>query len=232
MTLGKHHAKRLLAVLVFVVAVGGGEALADCGPTYAPRVNVDVILPSIPQDFTQTSAALQAAHPDRADGRQNIVLGLTNYGSFFELLPVTTLVTQPDGSICASLSSEEVRFGYNKVTVYVTNGLFGEGCLTDHVLAHERHHVEILWQTLAEFAPIMEAEVLASANAIGVIHVANRQEAQQIIREALKPAVDNVFADFSQTLDQRQAEFDSPAEYARNRTVCGGRLNAIINRIR
>ena len=30
------------------------------------------------------------------------------------------------------------------------------------------------------------------------------------------------------TLKARQAEFDSPAEYARNGTVCGGRINNVL----
>jgi hypothetical protein len=223
-----------IAVLAFVTGLNAniGQAKASCGQPSAPRVAVDAVLPEVTHDFTKTPSQLMTMGPDSPHARLGTMLGLTISRSFFELQPEIRVFAQPDGSYCVNLTAAKARFGYKNVDVYVTRHLNGEACLRDHVLGHENHHVDIARQTLAEFAPKMEAALVAAASTLGVMQIRNSQEAAARLHSALKPALDKVFLDFNKTLERRQAEFDSPAEYARSNTVCDGRLNAIIQMLR
>jgi hypothetical protein len=223
-----------VAILLFVAALDAtiGQAKANCGQPSAPRVAVDAVLPEVTHDFTKTPSQLLTMGPDSPHARRGTMLGLTVSRSFFELQPEIRVVPQPDGSYCVNLTAAKARIGYKKIDVYVTRHLNGETCLREHVLGHENHHVDIARQTLAEFAPTMEAALVAAASRVGVMQIRNSQEAAARLHAALKPALDKVFQDFNKTLERRQAEFDSPAEYARSNTVCDGRLNAIIQMLR
>jgi hypothetical protein len=108
---------------------------------------------------------------------------------------------------------------------------FDEGsCAYRHILAHEMRHVQVNQLTLVAAAERMRDGMRASfGNKIYHGTAAELQERlTRHIQDQWMPWVD---AQMKHTL-QRHREIDTPEEYARNRTVCGGEIARTLDRLR
>lgn len=108
---------------------------------------------------------------------------------------------------------------------------FKEGsCAHRHILAHEMRHVQINQLTLSAAAGRMREGMQQSfGNKIYYGEATELQERlTRHIREQWLPWVD---AQMKHTL-QRHREIDTPEEYARNRTACGGEIARTLDAMR
>jgi hypothetical protein len=102
-------------------------------------------------------------------------------------------------------------------------GEFEEGsCAYRHILAHEMRHVQVNQLTLESTAERLREGLKESFG--NKVYYGSAAELQarltRHIRDQWMPWVD---AQMKHTL-QRHREIDTPEEYARNRTVCGGEI--------
>lgn len=108
---------------------------------------------------------------------------------------------------------------------------FEEGsCAHRHILAHEMRHVQVNQLTLSAAAERMREGMRQSFG--NKIYYGEPKELQERltrhIREQWLPWVD---AQMKHTL-QRHREIDTPEEYARNRTACGGEIARTLDAMR
>lgn len=124
----------------------------------------------------------------------------------------------------------EVTLSLDPHTVSVASEFDEGSCAYRHVLAHEMRHVEVNQQTLASAADRMREGMRSSfANKVYYGEPAELQERlTRHIREQWLPWVD---AQMKHTL-QRHREIDTPEEYARNRTACGGEIARVLDSVR
>ncbi|MFC3683880.1 hypothetical protein [Hydrogenophaga luteola] len=103
-------------------------------------------------------------------------------------------------------------------------------CAHRHILAHEMRHVQINQLTLASAADRMREGMQQSFG--NKVYYGEPKELQERltrhIREQWLPWVD---AQMKHTL-QRHREIDTPEEYARNRTACGGEIARTLDAMR
>ena len=104
------------------------------------------------------------------------------------------------------------------------------GCAHRHILAHEMRHVQINQLTLVNAAERMREGMQQSFG--NKVYYGEPKELQERltrhIREQWLPWVD---AQMKHTL-QRHRDIDTPEEYARNRTVCGGEIARTLDAMR
>lgn len=103
-------------------------------------------------------------------------------------------------------------------------------CAHRHILAHEMRHVQVNQLTLSTAAARMREGMQRSFG--NKVYYGEAQELQERltrhIREQWLPWVQ---AQMTHTL-QRHREIDTPEEYARNRTVCGGEIARTLDAMR
>lgn len=108
---------------------------------------------------------------------------------------------------------------------------FDEGsCAHRHILAHEMRHVQVNQRTLTDAAERMREGMRRSFG--NTIYYGEPDELQQRlthhIQDQWMPWLD---AQMKHTL-QRHRAIDTPEEYARNRTVCGGEIARTLDAMR
>lgn len=123
--------------------------------------------------------------------------------------------------------SIEVTLSLDPHTVSVANEFEEGSCAYRHILAHEMRHVELNQQTLTLAADRMREGMRHSfGNKVYYGEPAELQERlTRHIREQWLPWVD---AQMKHTL-QRHRDIDTPEEYARNRTACGGEIARVLD---
>ena len=114
--------------------------------------------------------------------------------------------------------------------VSVADAFEDGSCAHRHILAHEMRHVQVNQHTLDSTAERLREGLKDSfGNKIYYGSAAELQERlTRHIRDQWLPWVD---AQMKHTL-QRHREIDTPEEYARNRTVCGGEIARTLDAMR
>ena len=123
--------------------------------------------------------------------------------------------------------SIEVTLSLDPHVVSVASEFEEGSCAHRHVLAHEMRHVEVNRQTLESAADRMREGMRSSfGNKVYFGEPAELQDRlTRHIREQWLPWVD---AQMKHTM-QRHREIDTPEEYARNRTACGGEIARVLD---
>lgn len=103
----------------------------------------------------------------------------------------------------------DVRAGYAPAVLYIAREFKQDACSYQHILAHERQHVQIFNEELATWHGQV-TQAVEQANAAGWSNARLEGELVQLLRQS----DDKVY--------RRHAELDSPAEYTHNRFACGG----------
>jgi hypothetical protein len=114
----------------------------------------------------------------------------------------------------------EVVLSMEPMTVFVASELAGDRCRRDEVRAHEQKHVAVHEAFLREMPADLLAR-LADANVQRVYYAASAAAAQHDIELDVARAVAGFDGASRAEIARRQAEVDTPAEYARVASACG-----------
>jgi hypothetical protein len=114
----------------------------------------------------------------------------------------------------------ELEVGYTPVVSYVARELQNNECAANHVLEHERHHVQIYRDALLTLPQRVESKLRPLFN-----QVLESADSENGIRQLKEFALDE--AATTQPLHQA---FDSDEEYEKNTTACGGAVYSIYRR--
>ncbi len=182
-------------------------------PGCGSALNVIVKPMVVKEDFSKGFAAVQ-----EATGKSSHTATWTGDGAGVTManMGVASKVTL-DTNNCPVVN---IEVGFGEVDLFVAAELGKDACAHDHVLHHERHHVELYREaetTLAQrvtnkLAPKMDEVFNNSLPGVGV-------------RELLVLAMAE-----TSTVMSDQNGFDSEEEYAKNQTVCDGAIATIHRR--
>ena len=112
-----------------------------------------------------------------------------------------------------------VELSMQPMTVFVASELGGAPCQYEVTLSHEMKHVEVFRAVLEETARDLEREFPAALDA-ELNRAKTGKEMQQRLVVTIRDYLAQFMAERQQLLDARQAEVDSPEEYARVSTAC------------
>jgi hypothetical protein len=203
----------LLVAAVAALACGGARA-ATC-PDQPPPVVKFVALPSDVERDTSKSAkelaALDAATKP-LPSRYEDSLSSSSARSM-------TLVTNPDGSVCASLKEVDLKFGFKR-KIYVAQEFAGDACVAETIAAYQMPLVKADDDALAAFGAALAQTYGADVTAIGTGVGPNKDEAQKPLLDKMSALVkDKIFPAFSKQVVDGETKADRTLWKA---DPCGG----------
>lgn len=232
-------------VLLFVLPVL--FSFFACAPAFAsvaddesfcdPYQQVDVqIVPVFDTPVVDSSLGLLSLQSLSHQGAavvphgEAFALGLISYTPLVRFR--TQLAERPlyDGSFCIRVTGLRVEMGYRDVVIHVASEFQQDPCSFAHVLTHERKHASVNADLLREFVGKAQDRLSSFLRLTGTFRVSSKVEAERLIHEKLQNELDLLSQALFSENQRRQALVDSPEEYAKNRTACGGRVQEILRR--
>ncbi len=170
------------------------------------------------RDDTQSIAALTAKSGSKLAMHRAIGLTTAVFGQSTDI-ELQIVDDRHDPRACGS-PRVRVELSMQPMTVFVASELTDAPCQHEVTLSHEMKHVEVFRAVLEETARDLEHEF---PQAIGaeLNRARTAKEMQQRLVVAIRDYLAQFMAERQQLLDARQAEVDSPEEYARVSTACG-----------
>jgi hypothetical protein len=187
-----------------------------------PAVNATLPLASI-QQMARASANI-IPHYD------SVTLGVTHYEPVIEFRAPILERPLSDGSYCARVQRIDATIGYRNVTIFIANELNADPCSANHVMGHEQKHVAVNLALLQEYVPLIQKRLAEYLSLYGMFRMQTPEYANTLLREKANAILNDMSNRMLEENRRRQQLVDSPEEYARNNTVCGGRINEIVRR--
>jgi hypothetical protein len=219
---------------VVVVILGACDAVTSAAqragvvPTFeqhcamalpATRVDVAAVPVTYATDDTRPYAELTRMGVEAGEGER--VIGLTRARiSHTASIAVAGIEEPRSGQVCVR-PEIEVRLSMVPMTVYVGREFRGDECKREAIMEHERRHVAVYRDYLAEVVVEVRDEITRAYGNV-VMHFPGRDQAQREIETALTGYLDPILQRSTRELKLRQADVDTPAEYARVAAACGG----------
>jgi hypothetical protein len=231
-----------LLVVALVLCLGARSAAARtveppddvfCAPYQAVDVRVTPVFETPQINDRLSLRELQTVGSDPRTSipqRETFRLGMTHYTP--EVSFHSQLLKRPmhDGSYCVRVERVEVTMGYRDVQILIANEFTADACAFNHVLEHENKHVRVNADLLNEFTVRAKARLTEILRQSGVARVPTEAFAEQLIRDRLHAELESLASAMLDENRRRQALVDTPEEYARNDTACGGVVQAITRR--
>lgn len=124
--------------------------------------------------------------------------------------------------------SLQMTLRYEPVVVFVGREFLDDSCAYEFIRAHEDRHVQVHVRKLDEVAKQMQQDLHARLS--GVTHVGTRDALERQLKAEVRdewiPRAEVALQD----VKREHAAIDTPEEYARSRTVCGGRIGRYLPR--
>jgi hypothetical protein len=213
----------LVAVPMLLAACGkDGNPFASfetrCAKLPSAQFEISTTPVTFERDDTQSIAVLTAKSGSKLALHR--VSGLTT--AFFGQSTDIDLQIVDDRRNPRACGSPRVRveLSMQPMTVFVASELTDTPCQHDVTLSHEMKHVEVFRAVLEEAARELERE-LPEAIGAELRRAKTASEMQQRLVVAIRDYLAQFMAERQRLLDARQAEVDSPEEYARVSTACG-----------
>lgn len=157
---------------------------------------------------------------DERPSRRHRTIGLTQAHLGYEFtLESKGIEDRRGGRVCARPSVKLV-FSTAPMTVYVAREFAGDDCRRSAIRDHELRHVAVYAAYLDELAARARRE-LPGVFGSAVVHAADAAAAQQTMRTRLHSFMQGFMKTSYAELRARQAEVDTPEEYARLERRCG-----------
>jgi hypothetical protein len=227
----------LLSALACAAAIGAvagcdrvaatGAALAAANPLRGfearcealPPAHVDVAgaLGPVTERYDVAYAELSARQ--RQESASHRTIGLTEVELHHASTIEFTGIEDGRGRACMR-GVVRVEIAARPITVYVASEYRDDPCRKPEILAHEYRHVEVYRRYIEESAPALAAALRAR---IGDAphYGTGRESVQEALDEAIKAELRRLMADGERELARRNAEVDSPGEYASLVRGCG-----------
>ena len=206
--------------MVFLLCASGALAGCDqlrpfeqvCEKRLGPgNVSVVAARSELRNDFTQTSAALNARGAQKAG---QLVLGITEANLKSSVALGGAGVVKPFSGRYCTRPDVTVTLAYQPLTVYIAKEQAPGSCAHDLTLSHEMKHVRSYERFIGELAGQVEAEVKAVIGD-GIHYFASTSEGERELATKVNARVKAVIDTGMQNAQQRQGTIDSPEEYGR-----------------
>jgi len=213
-------------------------ALAQNNDDCEPYANIDISVTPVFDEpvinATVPLAELQKISRTAADvipHYDSVALGLTHYEPVIEFSAPIIQRELSDGTYCAKVQRIDAKIGYRNTTVFIGQELMADACASMHVLAHEKKHIAVNYVLLQEFVPLIQQRLSEYLKLYGMFRVQNPSYAEMLLRSKANAILSDMSQKILEENRRRQRLVDTPEEYARNNTVCGGRINTIIRNV-
>ena len=222
----------LLALAVLSAAACGRGSPFGGGPACPHDLDLDrtadssVVSASVPEvvrhDLTRAEVARLSGTEALGPGGKIRGLTLVHHQLSYK---TSIALTHPlfGGPRCAWLEKLTVDVTPDKIEIYVPKEYPENSCEYEQILAHERTHEKIHRDVLAQTADDMR-RALAKAVYLPArgtpLTVADRPEAERRIEAMVDKAAKPVYAEFKETLKERQAVIDLPKNYLWTQQRC------------
>lgn len=191
-----------------------------CAKALPPTRVVVVALPADHDtDFTRSYAELTRMGVE-ADANERVI-GLTR-ARIGHAATITVVGIEEPGSRRVCVRPEiRVELSLTPMTVFVGREFRDDACRRSAIIEHELKHVDVYRETLEAMTREARDEI-ARAYGNTVMLFASRDEAQREIETALTGYLGPLLERATSEARRRQAEVDTPDEYARVAGACGG----------
>jgi hypothetical protein len=211
-----------LAILLPGCGPDGGNPFASfearCAKLALSRFEVVAVPLTYERDDTQPIAALTLKSGSALATHRTMGLTTAVFGQSTDI--DLHVIDDRRGAAACGAPRVRVELSMQPVIVFVARE-FAEGtCQHAITLSHEMKHVEVFRRVLEDAARDLERE-LPEAIGTEVRRAANAEELQRRLIVAVRDYLARFMHERQQALDARQAEVDSPEEYARVSTACG-----------
>lgn len=133
---------------------------------------------------------------------------------------------------CVVIKGIDLKIGYNIMVVLIANEIQPKSCLDNEVLHHEMRHVSINQKYLGEIVSGLNHDVREfSANGLvfrGPTIDAAQSHAKETINSIIQPWIQRL----DRNLSRGHQTIDTPQEYERMSSLCGGEAQNIIRNAR
>jgi len=226
--------RRAAACLVLVPCFAGAATLspewaAEC-EARLPATQVDVKVVSAPVTYSTSlgvSDLTRRQNPPPAKGSRT--LGLTERRARTQIDGQHSLLTRPSEPLACLRPKVTVTLSLEPHTVFVAREFAAGSCAYHHIADHEMKHVQVNHLALTRTAAALRNELKSSFG--NRVFYGTPDELETNLDQHLKDWMDWVTAEMDKTLRLHQ-DIDSPQEYARNNTACGGEISRILTQHR
>jgi hypothetical protein len=217
---------RLTALLtvpaLLLAACGpGGNPFASfetrCAKLALSRFEVVAVPVTFERDDTQPIAALTVKSGSTLATHRTIGLTTAVFGQSTDI--ELHSVDDRRGARSCGTPRVHVELSMQPVTVFVARELVEAPCQREITLSHEMKHVEVFREVLDEAAQDLERELPESIGT-ELRRATSPEELQQRLIIAVRDYLALFLHERQRLLDERQAQVDSPEEYARVSTAC------------
>ena len=216
---------RRLTVLLLsgaLVACGQGNRFASfetrCAKLPPPQFEVRTAPVEFERDDTQPIAVLTARTGSALATHRAIGLTTAVFGQSTDI--DMQIVDDRRGARACGSPRVRVELSMQPMRVFVASELADLPCQHEVTLSHEMKHVEVFREVLEEAARDLEREFPEAVGA-EIRRAGTAKDMQQTLIVAIRDYLGEFMSERQQVLDARQAEVDSPEEYARVAAACG-----------
>lgn len=209
------------------------SAQADDCPAYeTPTINISplYVQPVYDDSVTLRQIRQYADQPNTVASKHEIPVGLTAANlSFKTSFTVSSSRGMLDSTYCAQISNFNMKFGFDNVRVYLARELPSNSCASQLVRDHENRHVATDRAILNEYLPQMQDLVKQKLATIGVIRASSPAMAEAKLQDMIRDFTTGLGNRISQVRESQQQKIDTPEEYRRLSTECGGQISRIVS---
>lgn len=195
-----------------------------------PPTAIEVKTEPAPIRFRKDRSVADLMQVQRLPQGNAYTLGLTEMQLGTRIHYRSPTLTHPREKAVCTRPNIVVTLSLDPHVVSVADAFEEGSCAHRHILAHEMRHVQVNQHTLdSTAARLLDGLKSSFGNKVYYGTAAELQERfTRHIQDQWLPWVD---AQMKHTL-QRHREIDTPEEYARNRTVCGGEIARTLDTMR
>jgi hypothetical protein len=189
-----------------------------CAKLSTPQFEVAVTPLSFERDDTRPVAELTTRSGSALATQRTMGLTTAVFGQSTDI--ELNLVDDRRGSRACGTPRVRVELSMQPMTVFIARELADTACERDATLSHEMKHVEVFRAVLDDAARELEREFPEVIGA-ELRRATSAEELQQRLVGSIRSYLARFMSDWQRALDTRQAEVDSPEEYARVADACG-----------
>jgi len=191
-----------------------------CAKSLPPtRIEVVAVPASHDTDFTRSYAELTRMGVD-ADPNERVI-GLTRARIGHSATITVVGIEEPRSRRVCVRPEIRIELSLTPMTVFVGREFRGDDCRRAVIIEHELKHVAV-YREMQEAMAREARDEITRAYGNTAMEFASRDEAQREIEAALSGYLGPLLERSTREVRQRQAAVDTPAEYARVASACGG----------
>jgi hypothetical protein len=218
----------LIAGLPGCDAVTGAAQRVGVVPTFEehcanalPPTRIEVTAVPVRYDTDASRPYAELSRMGVEAGENERVIGLTRARIGQSAAILVAGIEEPRTKKVCVRPEIRVELSLLPMTVFVGREFRDDDCRREAILGHELKHVAVYREILGEVAADARDEITRAYGNV-VMQFASRDQAQSEIEQALAGYLEPLLARTSREVRLRQADVDTPAEYARVAAACGG----------